>query len=270
MIYFYIPSNILLKEGESIRFISNRFPFFFLKKIGSHFVFNSDILYNKLIISQHPKPLITTIEVTANFLLQIFQELFDLTSKKEKIIITISVIVSAIIIVVSITIPVLQFLDSIHYNIYEYIFNAEDPIHDFEQHQKEFDLLVSEIDGFVENQPDLFERLTGECFVEDNGLIFFQKQLPYPENKVFHKFTVENWESIHNFHKVFPHDFFYLDIMLYPEYPDYIFFCSDERSWRVLVYTRGEKPHKLIEQYREKYDFVRVREVAPGWYDISS
>ena len=107
-------------------------------------------------------------------------------------------------------------------------------------------------------------------FVEDNGLIFFQKQLPYPENKVFHKFTVENWESIHNFHKVFPHDFFYLDIMLYPEYPDYIFFCSDERSWRVLVYTRGEKPHKLIEQYREKYDFVRVREVAPGWYDISS
>ena len=192
-----------------------------------------------------------------------------MTSKKEKIIITISVIVSAIIIVVSITIPVLQFLDSIHYSIYEYVFNAEDPIHDFEEYHKEFDLLIEEIDTFVEGQNDFFKEFNGLCSVEDDGLVFYRKNVSPSETMVYHKITVQGWESIHNFRKVFPPEFHYSTIILYPEYPNYVFFCADEKSWRFLVYTRGEIPNQLIDQCREKHDIVRVREVAPCWFDIS-
>ena len=130
--------------------------------------------------------------------------------------------------------------------------------------------LIEEIDTFVEGQNDFFKEFNGLCSVEDDGLVFYRKNVSPSETMVFHKFTVEGWESIDNFRKVFPPEFHYSTIILYPEYPNYVFFCADEKSWRFLVYTRGEIPNQLIDQCREKHDIVRVREVAPGWYDISS
>jgi len=46
-------------------------------------------------------------------------------------------------------------------------------------------------------------------------------------------------------------------------------FCGDETSYRVLVYTGGEKPSKLIDSFWEKFNFVCVHKVAKGWYDIA-
>ena len=46
-------------------------------------------------------------------------------------------------------------------------------------------------------------------------------------------------------------------------------FRSDETTSRVLVYTGGEKPSKLINSYWKKCNFVRVHKIAKGWYDIS-
>lgn len=143
------------------------------------------------------------------------------------------------------------------------------PIRHFDQHQKEFDLLVQEIDKFKEAQPNFFDDFTGVCYVTDEGLIFVRKGLLYPENQLFHKFTLDGSECIANFRDVFPFEFYFGSVCLRPQYQDYVFFCADERSWRFLVYTRGERPEQLIKEYREELDFVRVTEVAPGWYDFS-
>ena len=179
-------------------------------------------------------------------------------------------IIIPIIIVAVIVIPTWIFLDSIHYKVLDYFFTWDTyPLRNFSQHEQEFNLLVKEIDEFVKDQPDFFEDFTGKCSVKDDGLVFYRIDESGCANKVFHKFTSDGWEKIKYFREVFPHELYFSNIMLYPDYPDYIFFCSDERSWRVLVYTRGERPNELIDRYWEKQDFVRVREVAPGWFDLS-
>ncbi|MCI9273311.1 MAG: hypothetical protein HFE39_05055 [Clostridiales bacterium] len=179
------------------------------------------------------------------------------------------VIISILIIAVIVT-PTWIFLDSIHYKVLDYFFSwGPGQIRDFGEHKKEFELLIEKIDDFVENNPNFSENFTGECDINEEGLIFLRIGAPYPENKVFEHFTVQEWQSIKNYVKVFPHDFYYSDIFIDKNYPNYIMFRSDERSARVLVYTRGGRPNELIDSYWEKFEFVRVKRVANGWYDIA-
>lgn len=179
------------------------------------------------------------------------------------------VIISVLIIAVIVT-PTWIFLDSIHYKVLDYFFSwGPGQIRDFGEHQKEFDLLVREVDDFVENNPNFFENFTGRCYVMEDRLIFVRSGISYPDNEVVHNFTVEGWESIKNYLKVFPPDFYYGFIIIDKNYPNYIMFRSDERSARVLVYTRGGRPNELIDSYWEKFEFVRVKRVANGWYDIA-
>lgn len=174
-----------------------------------------------------------------------------------------------------------QYLESINYR-FDYLFSDDHGISHFDQYQDKFDALVEEIDTFVETQPDFFRDFTGECFVklepdQDNefysmkyGLEFERKEdLPYPDNMVFVAFSAEKTKMISDYSDVFPDEFYYSYIALDSQYPDYVFFCSDERSTRMLVYTRSGRPEQLIEEYSQNHDFVRVTEVAPDWYDIS-
>lgn len=161
------------------------------------------------------------------------------------------------------------YLQSVDFR-FDHVFSwAYEPIRNFDKYQEPLDLLVKEIDSFVESEPHFFDEFTGECSVYDDGIIFYRKGLSYPDSRVFYKFTVENSGIIQEYTEVFPYEFHLGDKLVNEQYPDYIFFCSDtEYSWRFLVYTRGEHPNQLIDEYREKYDFVRVTEVAPGWYDF--
>lgn len=179
-------------------------------------------------------------------------------------------IIIPIVLAVAVIVPTWSFLHSIHYKVADYFFSwGPANIRDFGEHKKEFELLIEEIDGFVAEQPNFFEEFTGDCYVRENGLLFQRVELSYPDDEYFHKFTIEGWETIGNFRKVFPNDFYYSSIMINRNYPNYIIFRCDERSQRILVYTRDGRPDQLIDQYWEKYDFVRVKRVARGWYDIA-
>lgn len=162
-----------------------------------------------------------------------------------------------------------MYLESIDYR-FDHVFSwGYEPIKNFDKYQVPFDLLVKEMDNFVESQPDFFDEFTGECTAYDDKLVFYRRGLSYPDNQVFYKFTVAGKEIIRYYTEVFPYDFHLGYEVINEQYPDYIFFCADrEYSWRVFVYTRGERPNQLIDEYRKKYDFVRVTEVAPGWYDF--
>ena len=162
----------------------------------------------------------------------------------------------------------LSFLFSIHFKVSYLFYWGPDLIRDFKKHKKEFQLLVNEIDRFVKDQTNFFEDFDGHCLYNDDGLVFYKVRLPYPKNKVLYQINLEEWQTVKYHYKIFPYDFHYGGIFIDQNYPNYVFFTSDERSARFLVYTRGGRPNKLINSYWEKYNFVRVRKIDHSWYDI--
>jgi hypothetical protein len=174
----------------------------------------------------------------------------------------------ALLLIISVA-PTWVFLDSIHYRVADY-FLAWGPhlIQDFGEHKGELELLVQEVDHFVASQPDFFEDFSGDCYVDEKGILFERSGMS-DQNDVFYKYSISTWENIKNYTKIFPDDFYYLNIYIDRRYPNYVMFCSDERTARVVVYTRGERPKQLIDSYWERYDFVRVKRLARGWYDIA-
>ena len=172
----------------------------------------------------------------------------------------------------AVIIPSLIFLNSIHYKVGDWFWAAFSgttlKVENFNEHKDEFDLIVKEIDLFIGDHPDFFEEFDGDCSVNGDGLIFFKLGVPYPKSQVFYHVNSEGWETVKNHYKVFPHDYHYGGIVIDRNYPDYIFFRSYEGYGSFLVYTRGGRPNELIDSYWEKYNFVYVRKVSSGWYDI--
>lgn len=164
-------------------------------------------------------------------------------------------------------IVILCFLFSIRFKVDYYLWTAPDPIKGFSAHKGELMLIIDEIDSFMDSKDNFFKLFTGNCYVTNEGLIFdFQPQ--YSRNQTLHIVSNERWEYVKNHSQIFPEDFHYGHIIVDSKYPNYIFFRSDETVLRVLVYTRGERPTELIHSYWEDFEFVHVKQLAHGWYDI--
>ena len=171
-----------------------------------------------------------------------------------------------------IVIPTWAFLDSIHYKVGDWFWVATSGLHpkvvNFNEYKNEFDLIVNEIDRFVDEHPNFFEEFNGDCTVKDEGLVFYKIGFPYPESQVLWPVSTDEWKNVGNHMKAFSNNYYYSGISLCRDYQNYIFFRSGEMAICFLVYTRGEKPNKLIESYWEKFNYVHTGKVAHGWYDI--
>jgi len=192
-------------------------------------------------------------------------------------------VIIPLVIVLAVAIAGLCFLSSIHYKISEYFFGngLVDQAHDFEnfgKYKDSFQPLIEEIDSFVSGYPSFFEEYCHDSCDwarisinnDEKCLVYFSNSLPYPDNRVFQRFTEDDWEKVKDFRIAFPPGFSFGEIRVYKSYPDFIMFHADtEKSSRLLVYTNGRRPNKLIDSYWETFEFVRVKKVANCWYDIS-
>lgn len=179
-------------------------------------------------------------------------------------------VVIPLVLVCAIAVPVWVFLDSIHYQLWEYMtFRlGPDPIDsftDFDTYQDKLELIAEEVLAFVEETPDFFERFTGLCRVTEDGLEF-SSQKP-SEGYLLQEVTTPGWETVGDYGKAFPRDMNNLNIRVEERYPGYVQFRPELKA-RVLVYTGGEKPNDLIDTYWNRFDFVRVKKLAKGWYDL--
>lgn len=177
-------------------------------------------------------------------------------------------IISMVFVVIFLFTYVINFLFSIHFKLEHYLRDFA-PIHNFSEHKEEFEIIARNVKEFKDNNIDFFEKYIGRCYFDNE-----RKTLRFVKNtsdKYDYIFEYEFSESnkIGGYYKVFPQEFHYSNIYIDKEYPDYVMFSSDEVVVRRLVYTGGEKPQKMIDEYWKKYNFVRVNRIAYGWYDIS-
>lgn len=138
----------------------------------------------------------------------------------------------------------------------------------YETHNENLELLITEIDSFVNSKKFFYELYTGECIITDQGLKFFCHSR-YCRKSITHIVSDERWSNIHNNLCVFPEGFIIDHIRIDSRYPDYIFFCENENSNRFLVFTRGEKPTQLIEKCLNNYELVGVNNIENNLYDIN-
>ena len=173
-------------------------------------------------------------------------------------------------IVFLIIIPSVNFLNSIHYKLNSYFIWDYQEIQNFGEHKEAFETLVNDIENFVNITPDFNNEFDRLFTIKDNSSLSFTRKGKTPKDSDWeYDYDLEDADKIRNFTEVFPDDFRFAFIYIDSNYPGYVMFRSDETTSRVLVYTGGEKPSKLINSYWEKFKFVRVHKVAKGWYDIS-
>lgn len=170
-----------------------------------------------------------------------------------------------------IIIPAVNFLNSIHYKLGSYFIWDFQKIQNFDEHQEAFETLVKNVENFVNNTSDFYNEFDSLFVVSDDysSLRFSRKGKTPKDPDWEYDYGLEDADKIKNYTKVFPADFYYYGIFVDSNYPGYVMFRGEERTPRILVYTGGEKPSKLINSYWEKYNFVRVHKIAKGWYDIS-
>ena len=126
---------------------------------------------------------------------------------------------------------------------------------------------MQEVQGFVESSPTFFEEFDGYCTVNNEGLVFYKNGVSYPDNQVVYAVDADGWDAARQSFGAFPTaDYFrmYVD----SDYPDYVVFPPYEESPRFFIYTGGERPTEIIDNYWNRYEFVRVIKLANGWYDI--
>ena len=138
----------------------------------------------------------------------------------------------------------------------------------FKPYKNEFELFTKQMYIFVDDHPDFPETFTGECHLTEDGLVFFKKDIDYPDNVYIHSIIEEEWDdAVISYHKAFP-EWFQFSEGTSHIFSNYIVFSSYIAGGR-LVYTRdGKYPKELIDSYWETNRFVYVRKHSRGWYEV--
>ena len=177
------------------------------------------------------------------------------------------VVIAAVLLIL---ICVFSYLCSIRFRV-QYIFHFSLDTHDFidfDEYKNDFEKLICQIDSVVKKDNEFFEKYEERCDVDNNGIIFYDRSLNYPYNKVVFEVDSSDWEEIRMCLYSFP-DRGFGEISFDTQYPEYVFFKSKEYTSRFFVYTRGGRPsNKLLEKYWNEYEFVKVIKLSHGWYDI--
>jgi len=154
----------------------------------------------------------------------------------------------------------LGYLISIHFKIGYFIehvlFSWRDTIN-FTPYKKEYELIVEQAYLFVDNQPSFFEKFARECSATEHGLIFYKRDLKYPES-VYHQDIEElGWpEAVQNHYRAFPTSSKYSSEGSIHISSDYIIFNPHLTAGK-LVYSKDGKYHKeLIDSYWTEYNLV--------------
>jgi len=173
----------------------------------------------------------------------------------------------------SILIPTFKFLNSINYQLKDYVNYAmfSHRIR-FKPHKEEFEILVNHTYEFIDEHPNFFDEFDEYYMFNNEGIIFYKKELNYPDNICQHNIYNNEWnDTIKNYNNAFPNRM--KSINGNCVYPNYITFgtlvLGDILSGKGLLYTRnGKYPKELIEKLRAANKFVFVKKHAKGWYEI--
>lgn len=172
--------------------------------------------------------------------------------------------------VLLIFIYVFSYLCSIRFRV-QYIFHFSLDTHDFidfNEHKNDFEKLIYQIDSVIKKDNHFFDKYEKCCDVDDNGIIFYDRSLNHPYNKVNFDVDSSDWKEIRKCVYSFP-DRGFGSISFDTQYPEYVFFKSNEYTSRFFVYTRGGRPsNKFLDKYWDEYEFVKVIKISYGWYDI--
>ena len=175
-----------------------------------------------------------------------------------------------IVVTLLILIWVFSYLCSIRFRV-QYIFHFSLDTHDFidfNEYKNDFEDLICQIDFIVEKDDQFFEKYEERCDTDNNGIVFYDRSLNYPFNKVTFEVDSSNWEELRMCLYSFP-DQGFGEISFDTQYPKYVFFKSKEYTSRFFMYTRGGRPSdKFLDKYWNEYEFVRVIKLSYGWYDI--
>ena len=135
---------------------------------------------------------------------------------------------------------------------------------DFKRDKAGLEEIIKELDAVIKSEDNFLEKYGTRCNVTKDGFVFFDKE---KDNSTF-PVTSDNWQNIYLYINKFPISGGIPGIEIYEDFPDYVVFTHYPKTPRIFVYTRGEYPKKLIDSLWEEYDFVEVRRLARGWYDI--
>ena len=187
--------------------------------------------------------------------------------KKEK---SLTKKIIAISMILLLFICVFSYLCSIRFRV-QYIFHFSIDTHDFinfNEHQNDFEKLIYQIDSVIGEDKQFFDKYEEYCDVDENGIIFYDRTLNYPYNKVTFGVSSSDWEDTRQCIYSFP-DRGFGTISFDTQYPEYVFFTSQEYTSRFFVYTRdGRLSNKFLDEYWDEYEFVKVIKLSYGWYDI--
>jgi hypothetical protein len=166
--------------------------------------------------------------------------------------------------------PVWVYLHSIHYKAhmlvnYQLRWGSTN-VSGFAPHKQKYEVLVEEVNVFLAGHPNFFEESNGVGFVNSDGLKFYKKGVS--TDRIIYQWSDEKWEEIASFTSAFPsRGGGFSHIRISRNYPDCITF-NMENAPTTLVYCRNGRPDDLIKRFWEKYEFVSVRKLAIGWYEI--
>ena len=165
---------------------------------------------------------------------------------------------------------ILSFLISIRFKIgdyYSYCLWADHVR--FKQHEKEFELLTRQMYLFIDTHPGFFEEFTEDCGFTDEGLVFYKKNVDYPNNEFFYEVTESGWyDARNNYSYAFPDWFYYHGEGTRKIYPDYIVFYSPLGNGELIFTHDRGYPKELIDSYWDTNGFVLVTKHACGWYEV--
>ena len=177
----------------------------------------------------------------------------------------------ALILVAVVFIGSFSFLCSIRFRLDYYLLSFQIGYYykfdEFDVNKQNFEVLVKEIQSFVSMTTDFYSNYKNYCYANSEGINFYTNENEYPNNIVMHKPNYDNWDEISTCLHSFP-DRGFGEIELNEKYPKYVFFPCSEYSPRVIIYTGGERPRKIINEYWKNYEYVAVDKLADGWYDI--
>ncbi len=162
------------------------------------------------------------------------------------------------------------YLCSIRFKV-GYIFHFSMDTHDFvdfKEYQNDFEKLIYQLDSAMEKDDQLFETYKDYFTDYENRVVLYEHNLKDLFNEGLFDVSSCEWDEICSCMNSFP-DYGCDSIVFYTEYPDYVFFECSELTARFYIYTGGGRPsNKLINEYWDKYDFVKVIKLSNGWYDI--
>lgn len=161
----------------------------------------------------------------------------------------------------------LDYLSAFNYNIEGIIHTSHRPIKNFKKYKPQFEIIVNGVQDFINDNPDYFDNYQNFLSVdEQNHRLVFIKKSSADFEETYYKIS----DTVSDFSKAFPDSFRYEGVMIDQNYPNYIFFTSDEKSASELIFTGGDYPTDLIKKYREDNDFVYIKKIAYGWYDVDT